>query len=73
MNIKVRFYGDLRQFESNTDWDGACTVEDIVSRVPGLEIEPSNFIVSRNKERCDIHTKLEEGDEIHFYPMIMGG
>lgn len=73
MKITVRFFGELKKYDPDIEWVDVHTIADIVSRVPGLKIEPMNFLVSRNGEMADIQTKLKDGDEIRFLPMIMGG
>ena len=73
MNITVGFKGALRELGRNAEWTGVKTIADIVSRVPGLKTDPINFIVTRNGAPCDMNTEPAEGDEILFYPMIMGG
>jgi len=73
MKITVRYLGELKKCDPKLEWTNVNTIADIVSCTPGLKTEPMNFLVSRNGEMTDIHTKLEEGDEIRFLPMIMGG
>jgi sulfur carrier protein ThiS len=73
MKIAVCFLGELKKYDPNLEWANVHTIADIVAHVPGLNLNPMNFLVSRNGEMTDIYTKLEEGDEIRFLPMIMGG
>jgi len=73
VKIEVVFFGALKKYDPHTEWMDVETIEDVILRVPGLEIKPMNFIVSRNGEACEIQTRLDEGDKISFYPMIMGG
>ena len=73
MAITVRFFGELKTLGTSGEWTGVKTVADIVSRVPGLRLRPLNFLVFRNGVRCDVQTELEDGDNVRFFPMIMGG
>jgi len=73
MNVKITFFGELKKFETNIDYSKIKTIDDIVSQISHLEIEPMNFIVSKNNSICKLEAKLNDGDDIRFYPMIMGG
>ena len=81
MNIKVLFFGQLRELvgasEESVELPAGASVADLIShyqqRVPRLgEFRPS-LAVAVNQEYADAAAALRAGDEVAFIPPVSGG
>ena len=81
MNIKVLFFGQLRELvgasEESVELPAGASVGDLIShyqeRVPRLgEFRPS-LAVAVNQEYADAAAALRAGDEVAFIPPVSGG
>ncbi len=83
--IKIRYFAKLSdslcvKFEDMEYSQKTAKVDGVVERLIGRG-EPwasefsgdCNFLVAVNHEMCDRDTKLQEGDEVAFFPPVTGG
>ncbi|MFN5745442.1 MAG: molybdopterin converting factor subunit 1 [Methylococcaceae bacterium] len=77
MSIKVRYFASLREkmgrVEETITADGIRTIEDIWKVVDQGRPLPEHLLCAVNMEYADAATRVEDGDEVAFFPPVTGG
>ncbi len=55
------------------DAEHVATVADIWAKISGDEPFPPSVLVAVNQEYTDINHRVEDGDEVAFFPPVTGG
>lgn len=75
--IKVLFFASLReqtgQSNLSIEWQEGMTTEQIWQQTTRSNTMPDNVLVACNQEYCDRETRVNDGDEIAFFPPVTGG
>ena len=77
MAISVKYFANLRELmgrgEDTVDYREDLTVADIWDQVKGELDESTAYLTAVNMEYCNIEEKVQDGDEVAFFPKVSGG
>lgn len=77
MSIRVRYFASLREtmgrLEENLVAEGIQTVADVWRAVDQGRLMPSNMLCAVNQEYANPATRVQDGDEVAFFPPVTGG
>ena len=77
MSITVKFFASLRETigisESVVDTENGLTVAEVWSKSTNNAEFPANTLISINMDYVKTDTKVNDGDEIAFFPPVTGG
>lgn len=77
MSIKVRYFASLREtmgrVEENLAPEGIATVADVWKAVAQGRPLPEQVLCAVNMEYADPAARVEDGDEVAFFPPVTGG
>ena len=77
MAITVKYFAVLREqvgkSEELVDFEEGMTVSDIWSKTMSGDSLPLRIMVAVNLEYTRTDTKLNDGDEVAFFPSVTGG
>lgn len=77
MAITVKYFAVLREqigkSEELVDFEEGMTVSDIWSKTMSGDSLPLRIMVAVNLEYTRADTKLNDGDEVAFFPSVTGG
>lgn len=81
IEVKVKIFGPLRDIVKRDEvllkvpppHDGATAFAALASLHPRLQEWKSRVRFAVNLEYCDMHQRLNDGDEISFIPPVSGG
>jgi len=77
MKVKVKFFASLREqvgIEGATVEVGSgATAADVWRQAVGEKPMPSNLLVAVNMDYSEPEHRIEEGDEVAFFPPVTGG
>jgi len=77
MNVTVKFFASLREqlgkSEVNLYFPESLTVAQVWGQINHQEPLPDHILTAVNKEYVDSSTRVQEGDEIAFFPPVTGG
>ncbi len=77
MAIIVKFFASLRErlgrAETHIDADKISTVAEVWATVSNHQPMPKNLLMAVNREYADSGTKVQDGDEVAFFPPVTGG
>jgi molybdopterin converting factor subunit 1 len=81
LKVLVKFFASHREYsgeselelELSDDATVATLVSDLFERFPKLKKLKDETIISVNKNYADDSTKLNDGDEVAFFPPVSGG
>jgi molybdopterin converting factor subunit 1 len=81
MQIQVRLFATLRQQagwkEKAIEIESGATVDQLVDLLersePGLRLRGRTLYAAVNMEYSNAEQRLEEGDEVAFFPPVSGG
>ncbi len=77
MSIKVRYFASLAErvgkSEDDLAFTQAVTVRDVWQlNTLGTPI-PNNLLAAINMEYADLDSRVQDGDEVAFFPPVTGG
>lgn len=77
MWVNVKFFASLRERLNRADARielpaGSC-VEDVWQAATDGREKPANVLVAVNMEYVDFSARVDEGDEVAFFPPVTGG
>jgi len=77
MAIKVLFFASLRESMGRAadelDASDVETVTDVWDAVAGGNAMPSNLLMAINQDYVNADARVEDGDEVAFFPPVTGG
>ncbi len=77
MSIAVKFFASLREqvgkAEENLDASPAATVADIWVQATAGQPMAANTLMAVNMEYVDADHRVQDGDEVAFFPPVTGG
>ena len=77
MSITVKYFAILRErYGRSTDivpYENGMTVSDVWKRTLATETMPDQLMIAVNMEYTRKDAKLQDGDEIAFFPAVTGG
>lgn len=75
--ITVKYFASIRETlgreQDILDTTSVHTVRDVLTKITDNPQPPSNWLVAVNMEYTDMNHKLQDGDEIAFFPPVTGG
>jgi molybdopterin synthase sulfur carrier subunit len=75
--ITVKYFASIRESlgrkQDMLDTASVQTVRDVLIKITDAPQPPSNWLVAVNMEYADMNHKLQDGDEVAFFPPITGG
>ena len=76
MSITVRFFASLSEElgfnQKIVEHKSSLTIEDVWRDVADRS-PPRNLLCAKNHEYADFNQRLEDGDEVAFFPPVNGG
>ena len=77
MSIKVRYFASLKEgvgrSEDKLAFTGLSTVIEVWNRAnPGRSL-PANILAAVNMNYVELDSKVNDGDEVAFFPPVTGG
>lgn len=77
MTLHVKYFASLRERMGRAgdtiDNIDAASIAEIWARVSGNQPIPANTVVAVNREYANIDRKVQDGDEVAFFPPVTGG
>lgn len=77
MTIQVRFFASLRErmgrASAELEAGAASTVGEVWTAVSEGKAMPDNLLMAINQDYVQADTKVEDGDEVAFFPPVTGG
>lgn len=77
MSITIKYFALLRErYGRSTDvvaFEPGMTVADVWQRALGSEAQPDNLMIAVNMEYKRKDAKVQDGDEVAFFPAVTGG
>ena len=77
MNIQVRFFASLRErlgiSEAQISLPAEATVADVWRALVEDQTMPGNLLAAINQEYAQLNSRVEDGDEVAFFPPVTGG
>lgn len=75
MSVEVKFFASLRETlgQSETTVDKVHTVADVWQQSTEGAEAPVNLLVAVNLDYADMQTRVNDGDEVAFFPPVTGG
>lgn len=77
MSIQVRFFASLAESVGRRETGCAhapgMTVADVWRQVNGDAAPPAGTLCARNQNYCRFDDRVEDGDEVAFFPRVTGG
>jgi molybdopterin synthase sulfur carrier subunit len=75
--ITVKYFASIRETlgreQDILDTASVQTVRDVLTKITDTPQSPSNWLVAVNMEYADMNHKLQDGDEVAFFPPVTGG
>ncbi len=75
MSIQVKFFASLREQIGLSDIviEHAATADEVWNIATGNKKQPDNLLVAINLEYAKLHSAVNDGDEVAFFPPVTGG
>ena len=77
MVITVKFFASLRELldinEETVTVDTGVTVADVWNKATNGADIPTNVLIAVNMDYVGINHKVDDGDEVAFFPPVSGG
>lgn len=77
MSIKVRYFASLKEnlgrSEDSLTFTEGLTVEAVWKRVNGDLPLPNNILAAVNMDYVELDNRVNDGDEVAFFPPVTGG
>lgn len=77
MSIKVRYFASLKESigrsEDDLELADLSTVSDVWCRANPEKALPDNILAAVNMDYVDLSHKVNDGDEVAFFPPVTGG
>ncbi len=77
MTIKIRYFASLKErlgrSEDTVAFEAPLTVKDAWYRANASQALPVNVLASVNMEYVDLHSIVQDNDEVAFFPPVTGG
>ncbi len=78
MSVNVKYFASLRehlgQAESRcTVPDAGCSAAELWAQLNPLQAVPHNVLVAINQNYASLEARVNNGDEVAFFPPVTGG
>ncbi len=77
MSIKVRYFASLAErlgrSESTLEFTGGLTVNDVWQLDNPDKPKPDNILAAVNMDYAETNARIDDGDEVAFFPPVTGG
>ena len=77
MSINVQFFASLRELigkqQIDLEFESSLTVSDVWAKTCDGLAMPDNTLCAINMEYVKPDTKINDGDEVAFFPPVTGG
>ena len=77
MSVTVKYFANLKELigrdRDDIEYREGMTVADVWSQVKGEMNYSMGYLTAVNMEYAPEHTKIEDGDEVAFFPKVSGG
>ncbi|MDD5411933.1 MAG: molybdopterin converting factor subunit 1 [Methylobacter sp.] len=77
MSIKVRYFASLKESvgrsEDDLEFAGLSTVSDVWHCANPKQALPDNVLAAVNMDYVELSHKVNDGDEVAFFPPVTGG
>lgn len=75
MSIQVKFFASLREQVGLSDItiERASTAAEVWDIATNKQQQPDNLLVAINLEYAKLHSSVNDGDEVAFFPPVTGG
>jgi len=77
MSIKVRYFASLKESvgrsEDDLEFADLSTVSDVWRRANPGKALPDNVLAAVNMDYVELSHKVNDGDEVAFFPPVTGG
>ena len=77
MSIKVRYFASLKEAvgrsEDELEFVNISSVTDVWKRANEDKALPANILAAVNMEYVELDSRVNDGDEVAFFPPVTGG
>ncbi len=78
MSVTVKYFASLREHVGQAEQqcqvpEGGCSASEVWMQLNASRELPSNILVAVNQDYASLDTRINDGDEIAFFPPVTGG